>query len=198
MPKVVSHEARRRSMIEASWEVIAREGMEGVTLRKVAAEAECTTGRITHYFSNRDDLIVSALRAVYGDSERRMRAIQDTVDDPETCLRRIVYEALPLDKSRLREWRVWVVFWAAATSNEAFATENARRFKTWQQLLGKLISDCSGASQTKQLAFELASLIDGIGIRVCLSPNSRTRAIAQSTVDEWLKHRELYRESVSG
>ena len=110
LPKVVNHEERRRSLVEASWDVIAREGIEGVTLRKVATQAACTTGRITHYFSNRDDLILSALRAVYSDSEQRMSVIQKAGEDPEKCLQQILYEALPLDKTRLREWQVWIVF----------------------------------------------------------------------------------------
>ena len=46
MPKQVDHAARRRELVEASWEVIASEGIEGTTLRKVAAAADCTTGRI--------------------------------------------------------------------------------------------------------------------------------------------------------
>ena len=45
MPKQVDHGARRRQLVEASWAVIAREGLEGATLRKVAAAANCTTAR---------------------------------------------------------------------------------------------------------------------------------------------------------
>lgn len=196
MPKVVNHEERRRSLVEASWDVIAREGIEGVTLRKVATQAACTTGRITHYFSNRDDLILSALRAVYSDSEQRMSVIQKAGEDPEKCLQQILYEALPLDKTRLREWQVWIVFWAAATSNEALAAENARRFKAWQTLLSRLVSDWIGGEEAKQLAFELASLIDGIGIRICLTTNKKTKVIAKAAVDVWLKRIKLSRSSL--
>ena len=186
MPKVVDHDARRRSLIEASWDVIASEGIEGVTLRKVAAAAGCTTGRLTHYFSSRDDLILSALRSVYADSARRMVAIEKGEKDPETRLRHIVYEALPLNRTRLREWRVWIVFWAAATANDGLAAENAQRFKAWQRLLTKLITDVSSRDQTEQRAFELASMIDGLGIRICLTTNRRTQAMARTAVDEWV------------
>ena len=65
MPKLIDHDLRRRELVEASWQVIADEGLEGVTMRKVAAAARCTTGRITHYFENREELLLAALRAVY-------------------------------------------------------------------------------------------------------------------------------------
>ena len=37
MPKQVDHAVRRRELVEASWDVISREGIEALTLRKVAA-----------------------------------------------------------------------------------------------------------------------------------------------------------------
>ena len=56
---------------------------------------------------------VSALRAAYTDAGKRMATIIETEAktpvDARTCLRRVVYEGLPLDAARLREWKVWIV-----------------------------------------------------------------------------------------
>ena len=192
MPKQVDHEHRRRSLVEASWDVIAREGLEGVTLRKVAATANCTTGRITHYFSGREELILSALRAAFEDSETRMNAILESNRDPQARLREIAMEALPLDSHRLREWRVWMVFWAAATSNHDLAIENTRRIKAWRNLLAQLIAEKPGveAADPASQAFALASLIDGLGIQICLSSSRsslrETRIMATAALDSFL------------
>ena len=43
--------------------VIATEGLRGATLRRVAAEAGCTTGALTHYFADRQALLTAALQA---------------------------------------------------------------------------------------------------------------------------------------
>ena len=53
MPKSVDPTQKRAAFVAASWDVIAAEGLRGATLRRVAAEAGCTTGALTHYFSDR-------------------------------------------------------------------------------------------------------------------------------------------------
>jgi AcrR family transcriptional regulator len=62
MPKIVDSEARREEIAEAIWRVIAKHGMEAVTVREIAKEACCTTGMLVHYFKNKDELILHALR----------------------------------------------------------------------------------------------------------------------------------------
>lgn len=108
MPKLIDHDLRRRELVEASWQVIADEGLEAVTMRKVAAAAGCTTGRITHYFENREELLLAALRAVYSAAEERLVAAAKSDLPPAEKLRLHLEEASPLDKKRLREWKVWI------------------------------------------------------------------------------------------
>lgn len=186
MPKQVDHGLRRRQLVEASWDVIAREGIEGTTLRKVAAAANCTTGRIAHYFTGRDELIVAALRAAYSDAGKRMAAIAKTETDARTRLRRVVCEGLPLDATRLREWRVWIVFWAVAASNVDLAQENARRYAEWQKLLSELLSEISGTEDVAGQALVLVSMIDGLGIRATLIPSAKNRRLARAAIDAWI------------
>ncbi len=186
MPRQVDHATRRRELVQASWDVIAREGIEGITLRKVAAAADCTTGRIAHYFAGRDDLIVSALRAAHSVAGERMTEIAKTDSNPRERLRRVIYEALPLDAARLREWKVWIAFWAAAASNGDLAKENARRYRQWQALLTKLLADIAGANDAPASALTLVSMVDGLGIRTTLVPSASNRRLARATVDRWI------------
>ena len=190
MPKQVDHGLRRRQLVEASWTVIARDGIEGATLRKVAAAANCTTGRIAHYFTGRDELIVSALRAAYTDAGKRMAAIIETEAkteaDARTRLSRVVYEGLPLDAARLREWKVWIAFWAAAASDVDLAQENARRYAEWQQLLSELIAKISGNQGVEGQALALVCMIDGLGIRATLVPSEKNRGLARAAIDAWI------------
>ena len=186
MPKQVDHGLRRRQLVEASWTVIAREGIEGATLRKVAAAANCTTGRIAHYFAGRDELIVSALRAAFTAADKRMAAFVETETDVRTCLRLVVYEGLPLDAARLREWKVWIAFWAAAASDLDLAQENARRYAEWQQLLSGLIAKISGNQGDEGQALALVCMIDGLGIRATLVPSEKNRGLARAAIDAWI------------
>ncbi|MGB3635817.1 MAG: TetR family transcriptional regulator, partial [Rubrobacteraceae bacterium] len=60
MPKIVDHEERRRELAEAVWRVILRDGVEGVSVRNVAAEAGWSTGALRHYVGTKEDLLASA------------------------------------------------------------------------------------------------------------------------------------------
>jgi len=53
---------RVRRLLDATLSVIARDGVGGLTLRAVAAEARTATGATTYYFGSRHRLLVEALR----------------------------------------------------------------------------------------------------------------------------------------
>ena len=55
------HEARRRDVSAAVWQVMAARGFAGLTLRAVAAELGATTGLLTHYFPTKRALVEYAL-----------------------------------------------------------------------------------------------------------------------------------------
>ena len=184
MPRQVDPEARRRELVAASWQVISRDGLDGVTLRKVAEAAGCTTGRIAHYFSGRDELLLSALRAAHHATGDRMARIARSASGIDR-LRKIVYESLPLDAARLQEWKVWIAFWAAAASDDALAQENARRYREWEGLLTRLIGEIRPEGR-QTLALQLVSLIDGLGIRTALAPSQANRRKARRAVDRWI------------
>ncbi|MFJ8885527.1 TetR/AcrR family transcriptional regulator [Streptomyces sp. NPDC102402] len=59
------NDARRASLVDASIEVLAREGARGLTFRAVDAEAAVPTGTASNYFANRDDLLTQAAARVY-------------------------------------------------------------------------------------------------------------------------------------
>lgn len=186
MPKQVDHAVRRRELVEASWDVISREGIEALTLRKVAAAADCTTGRIAHYFTGREELLLAALSTAYAAAEARMIRVEKSARSAEERLRGVIHEALPLNAERLKEWRVWLVFWAAAVANDNLAQENTRRYAAWQQMLARLITECAGPANAQNLAFGLVAMIDGIGIRTSLTPDAHNRKLARAAIDRWI------------
>ncbi len=187
MPKVVDHEKRRRELIEASWQVIATEGLEGVTMRKIAAEAGCTTGRLTHYFADREALILASLRASYDVTGDRTRvAIADEIP-PHEKLIRLVDEMLPSDEQRQLEWKVWIAFWSAATVDETLAQENDARHEAWAKELADLIQEAAPDTDAKQEADLLIGLINGVGLHAAVNPTEqnlfRARRLLRAHID---------------
>ncbi|MEU1487938.1 TetR family transcriptional regulator [Streptomyces sp. NPDC005752] len=59
------NDARRAALVDASIEVLAREGARGLTFRAVDTEAGVPAGTASNYFANRDDLLTQAGSRVY-------------------------------------------------------------------------------------------------------------------------------------
>lgn len=55
-----SADSRREALILATLELVAEKGVRGATVRGIAERAEVTQGLIRHYFSTKEELIVSA------------------------------------------------------------------------------------------------------------------------------------------
>lgn len=81
-----SAEQRRRAILDATLRVIAADGVEVVTHRRVAAEAGVPLGSTTYYFDSRDALVRAAFRHYVARTLAALTALgsaqpKDTVED---------------------------------------------------------------------------------------------------------------------
>ena len=109
MPKVVDHDPRRQELAEATWRLIRREGLEAVSVRKVAREAGVSPGSLRHYFTSQSELLAYALRMVGERIEQRIRSLEpgQTLEDHVQAL---IEQVLPLDEERATEAVIWLAF----------------------------------------------------------------------------------------
>lgn len=61
MPKLINHEERKQEIAQAVWAVLAREGIRGVSVRTVAAEAGISTGSLRHVFPSHEEMMLFSL-----------------------------------------------------------------------------------------------------------------------------------------
>ena len=178
MPKVVDHAARRAELVDAAWRVIAAEGLEAATVRRIAQAAGCTTGLVTHYFDAKDDMLVAALREVHRRAGQRMMRHLGGADIAAVLLE-VILDALPMDEDRQLEWKVWLAFWGRAAVDERLRQEQQRRYAEWRGLLGKLIRRArpgDTAADRRTVVDLIAGAIDGLGIQATLEPAKFTDA----------------------
>jgi AcrR family transcriptional regulator len=182
MPKQVDAKLKRSEFVEATWRVIRGEGLSAATLRRVAAEAGCTTGALTHYFSNREALLVQALRIAHFAAGARMIEAAERVKGDLRRLETIVLEALPLDAKRMQEWKTHLAFWGEAFDNEMLRQENARRFREWGELLEQYLAPIVPRPEAlRREAVLLMGLIDGLALRLVLQTRGDDRIHAPAS-----------------
>lgn len=176
MPKVVDHDLRRGDIAEATWRVVANKGLDAATVREIASEAGCSTGVLAHYFRDKGELLLYALRLAWDRTARRMEKRSGN-RPARDALRSVLLEALPLDDDGRAEWRVWLSFWGRAGSDAALAAEQKARYALWRRLVQNLILACQlegsvGPDMDVDEATEsIVALLDGIGIQATLEPD---------------------------
>jgi AcrR family transcriptional regulator len=86
----VSAEARREQLIEAAVRVIAREGADGATTRKIADEAKAPLASLHYCFQNKENLLL----AVFGQLSEEMPVAADLPEGESVSLGDVVEQRL--------------------------------------------------------------------------------------------------------
>lgn len=72
MPRLVDHDDRKDVLARAVWALVARHGLEAVSMRAVAAQADVSVGRVQYYFASKDDLLLHSLSRAHRWMEARI------------------------------------------------------------------------------------------------------------------------------
>lgn len=175
MPKIVDWDARRDEVLEATWRVIARDGLEKTTIRRIAKEAGFSHGILSHYFSNKQDILASAILLTHQRVRDRIIRKTEGLAGLE-ALRVAMLEALPLDAPRALDAKIEVSFWHQVLGNPDLARIQADEFERFWSRLHGLLEDAQGLGQLRrgldidQATHELIILVDGISIQHVMYP----------------------------
>ncbi|MFC0031226.1 TetR/AcrR family transcriptional regulator [Micromonospora chaiyaphumensis] len=131
------HEARRRDVSEAVWQVLAARGFTGLTLRTVAAELGATTGLLTHYFPTKRALVEYALDLL---EQRTVSRPRRHSGEGLAALRDALLDILPLTPEATDSNRIWVSSWDAALADPDLSTEHARRYAAGRDRLTERVA----------------------------------------------------------
>jgi AcrR family transcriptional regulator len=128
VPKIVDHEERRRAIAEATALLIAEIGIEQVTVRRIERDTGFSKGVIQHYFSNKAELLTSALDwANQRYIRRELRAVAEAGATGLAALEIRLENLLPFTKEIREEWKIRFQILGLATVNSELAARDAKR-----------------------------------------------------------------------
>jgi len=115
------HAARKQEIAEATWRVIADKGVAGATVRSIARETGYSTGVLSHYFSDKSEILEFAVESLFALwlSEYKKTEIDDLSAEDE--LRHLLRSLLPTDKVSRFFWALWMHFLVEALDNPKHA-----------------------------------------------------------------------------
>jgi AcrR family transcriptional regulator len=181
MPKVVDHLERREELLEAVWRVLARDGLHGTTIRSIANETGWSAGVLAHYFTDKEDILVSSLNL----SHERIGARWEEKLEGLTgldALRELVMDNLPLDDERELETKLELILWDRAVASDEIRSAMSHRgspelIERLEELVaeGQAAGEISTEEPSGEVAERLLGLIDGLSLRHLLQPKRFTR-----------------------
>ncbi|MGA4956539.1 TetR/AcrR family transcriptional regulator [Streptomyces lavendulocolor] len=173
MPKKVDHEARRLEIAEALWRIASTRGLDGVSLRDVASEADISLGRLQHYFRTKDEMLLFALRHINSLADQRIRerigalaagpgsgtgmgtgpsaeseAEADQGPPPRAVLRECLMGMLPLDEKSRVGTLVGAAYFARAIHDERLREEAREGIPRLAEFLAGLLRSARERGET--------------------------------------------------
>jgi AcrR family transcriptional regulator len=171
----MSYEERRIEVAKAAWQVIIREGLDRTSMRAIAQELGSSTGVVTHYFRDKEELILFALGLVFENVAAEMAARSQGHQGIDR-LAQMMFVALPLEQIDRDDWKVWVAFLGYSIGREHLVQEHRKRYDLLRQIIAQELADLQTAQLIRadlDLTLEanaLIALVDGIGTGVVICP----------------------------
>ncbi|MFJ5221410.1 TetR/AcrR family transcriptional regulator [Streptomyces sp. NPDC088400] len=176
MPRQVDHVGRRRLIAEAVCQLADERGLEGVTLRDVAARAQVSMGAVQRCFRTKEEMLVFALGHIGERIGERVQArlVRSPAQSAGTALGHAATEISLLREEHRAEARVWLAFVAQAAVSEALARTLKVNYAALQEAFTRLISeageDADGAVplDPQRETRTLLALADGLTVHVLI------------------------------
>lgn len=92
--QALSEQAVRDAISQAVLDVLRTQGLEKLTMQRVAAQVKIATGTLYNYFKDKDELLVHAAERLFGRIRDLMRKAMEESPDPRTKLAQMVRTVL--------------------------------------------------------------------------------------------------------
>ncbi|WP_028933255.1 TetR/AcrR family transcriptional regulator [Pseudonocardia spinosispora] len=179
------HDQRRHDLADAVLRIVAHRGLAAVSLNEVATEAGVSSGRVQHYFANKETLIAAAFARGNELSEARIaHRLGAAIDDvpPRFALTVLLTELIPHDAETLAHLRVRQSFTARALSDGAIAAGLRQQYARLHEAVAALLARSAGAAALRphldpdDAAIGLVALTEGLAYYVLIEVRSAEAA----------------------
>jgi AcrR family transcriptional regulator len=183
---------RREALVDAAIESLKRYGYEGLSVRRIAAEAGVSIGLINHHFPNKDTLVAESYRT-FG---RRLAATFEAAvaaagPDPNARLRAYLDAFFSGPNLNPQVLTAWVVYWSLVQVSPEMKAVRDEEGRGYSEALGQLLSDLAKSRGAMTLDINLAvtgltALLDGLWLQLCLDPTSIRPKDAAALCGDWV------------
>ena len=186
---------RRAQLIEATIDVIYRDGLSRLTLAKVAQQAGLSTSIVNFYFKTKEQLLLETLNAVSQEYEAAVDQAFARSPDPTRTLRALVDAMLDPGLCTPARAAVWYAFMGESQARgDYIGAVRVRELAIRQRVENMFNTLFQGAGDTKSnlghavpLARAFEALIDSVWEQSMLEPDTIDLEAARKTCLDYLQ-----------
>lgn len=185
-------EVRRLRLIEATIQCLKRDGHEGLSVRRISAEAGVSIGLINHHFPTKNALVAEAYRHFNAQlNQAVLDAMEHAPQSPRERLHalfRAIFSPPNLDRDTLT---VWIVLWGLYHHSREIQKVHAEAYGGYVEMLREALAALQRESGKFRMNLRLAAigaqaLLDGLWLEWCLDPETFSPQEAVQLCEGWV------------
>jgi TetR/AcrR family transcriptional regulator, transcriptional repressor of bet genes len=179
MPGQKASEAlRREQILVAAHDVALRAGIDGVTVRAVAARARVSHGLVLFHFRRKEQLVSALLDRVLANTlSLRVPDKVALIEDPRERLVALLRQEVDRLSRNAAQVRLFLEYWALGARQKAVGEKINAELRSYREVLRTLAAEMLPANPTtgvggtpEGLAAMGASLIHGCALQAMIDP----------------------------
>ncbi len=190
MPRLIDHDAREREIAEAALDVLGREGLAGLSVRGVAAEAGLAVASLRRAFPTQNALRHYCLDLIRARAAARIEAVQA---DGTAWAAGVLRELLPLDAERRLELVAQLQLGVLALTDESLRPAGEGLVADVRAVCAVAVAELERTGGVRphvamrDVVDELHAFLDGLALQALLSPAASTPAVVEARLDGYLE-----------
>jgi AcrR family transcriptional regulator len=155
-PRIDIGTMRREQIVAVVRSIVVREGLEAVTIARIASEAGISRGVVTYHFASKEEIIHAAIRAAMSDANRDADAL--AVEASATGLAALAERVAAQAGSSSDWWHLFVALHGLAERSEFFRSELQWANRHYRAALARIVG-------SEARAAVLLALLQGMALQ---------------------------------
>jgi len=142
----VAEESRREDILRAAYDVAARQGIEALTLRAVAARADVSHGTVLFHFKRKSELLGNLLdRVLYATAILRVPDVVQQITRPSERMYAILRSEMDRLSTDPRHFRLFLEYWTIGVRNAPIRQRIRGALETYRSAFKVIASEVVNA-----------------------------------------------------
>jgi AcrR family transcriptional regulator len=180
---------RREELVEATLTCLRRFGHDGMSIRRISAQAGVSAGLINHHFPSITTLVAAAYETLATSLLQAIRRhAKNAALTPRQRLRRFFEASFAPDQIDPDLFYIWLVFWSRVRHDAQMRAVHDRTYGAYRAVLEHLLSQLHAAAppfRLRDASLALGALLDGLWLEASLSPATFRPALAVRMCEAW-------------